>query len=116
MAGLRCAEVSPLAWRALQGRVAAAIGVLEDAMQDAIRRLAAPIAGDPAIAAGPSGACGVAAVVALMCDPALADAREALGLDATARVMTIVTERATIAVPAVPVVPAVPAVLTPPPP
>ena len=92
MAGLRCAEVSPLAWRALDGRVDAAIGVSEELWKDAAARLAAPLPGDPAIFAGPSGACGVAAAIALMQDPALAPARDALALTASSRVMAIVTE------------------------
>jgi diaminopropionate ammonia-lyase len=93
MLGLKCAEVSPLAWRALEGRVDAAIGVSEAQVRDAMTRLASPLGGDPAIHAGPSGACGVAALFALMRDPALASTRASLGLGSSSRVLAIVTER-----------------------
>jgi diaminopropionate ammonia-lyase len=91
MLGLRCAEVSPLAWRALEGRVDAAIGVSETQMRDVMTRLASPFGSDPAIHAGPSGACGVAALFALMRDPALTSAHASLGLGSSSRVMAIVT-------------------------
>jgi diaminopropionate ammonia-lyase len=92
MVGLRCAEVSPVAWRALDGRVDATVTISEEQANDAVRRLAEPHAGDPRIQAGASGACGLAAVTALMQDPSLAATRESLGLDRKSRVMAIVTE------------------------
>src|SRR5262245_51745841 len=58
MVGLRCAEVSPLAWQALAHVVDAAIAIRDDAANDALGRLRHPIAGDPAIAAGASGEIG----------------------------------------------------------
>lgn len=92
MVGLCCAEVSPLAWRALEHRVDAAIAVPEELAREAIACLAHPVAGDPPIAAGASGAAGLAALLALAREPALGPMRDALHIDAESRVMVIVTE------------------------
>ena len=92
MVGLRCAEVSPLAWQALAHVVDAAIAIRDEAATDALDRLRHPIAGDPAIAAGASGAAGVAALLAVMHDSAPGKLRRALGLGSDTRVFAIVTE------------------------
>jgi diaminopropionate ammonia-lyase len=92
MVGLRCAEVSPLAWRALDGRVDAAVAISESAVEDAMTQLANPAGSDAAILSGASGACGVGAVVRLMSDMSLAPVREALGVGPRTRVLAIVTE------------------------
>ena len=57
-----------------------------------MRLLGRPGPGDPAIVSGESGAVTAGALAALMTDPALAQARTALGLDAGARVLLISTE------------------------
>jgi len=92
MAGLWCAEVSPLAWPVLHHVVDAAIGVTEEQDVEAMRMLVSPRGADPAIDAGPSGAAGLAALVRLARDPALAEMRAVLGVGRATRVMTIVTE------------------------
>jgi|SoiMethySBSTD1v2_1073268.scaffolds.fasta_scaffold152277_2 diaminopropionate ammonia-lyase len=92
MVGLRCAEVSPLAWRALDNVVDAAIAIGDARADDAITQLRHPAAGDPAIHAGASGAAGVAALLALMRDPALGKLRRALGITSATRALAIVTE------------------------
>ena len=58
----------------------------------AMRLLAAQSGNDPGIVAGPSGAAGLAGLLALREDPV---ARQALELDATSRVLLINTERDT---------------------
>jgi diaminopropionate ammonia-lyase len=50
---------------------------------------------DPAIEAGPSGACGFATLVAVMRNEALRPVREALTLDAKSCVVVLNTEGAT---------------------
>jgi diaminopropionate ammonia-lyase len=92
MAGLRCAEVSPLAWPVIRDVAAGAISVSEAENDAAMARLHAGANGDPVVAAGPSGACGLAAVTRLMTEEALLPMREALGIDGGSRVMAVVTE------------------------
>ena len=65
MVGLRCAEVSPVAWPALEGVVDAAIAIGDGLATEAQDRLAHPVAGDAVVQAGPSGAAGVAGLMAL---------------------------------------------------
>jgi diaminopropionate ammonia-lyase len=60
----------------------------------AMTRLAQGRGGDPRVAAGPSGACGVAALTRLMTEAALAPVRDALGLTRASRVLAVVTEGA----------------------
>ena len=92
MACLRCGVVSPLAWPPLRDRADAAVTVDEAANDATIDRLARPADGDPAILAGPSGACGVAALVALARDQELAAVGRALALPRAARYLAFVTE------------------------
>ncbi len=88
-AGLACGEPSTLAWPILDAGVSDFMTVTEAAFANAVRRLGRPVAGDPAIVAGPSGAAGLAGVLAACGSP---DARTRLGLDATSRVLVINTE------------------------
>ena len=92
MACLAAAEVSPLAWRVLE-RGAFAFMALDDAgAVDAMRRAAAPAAGDPPLVLGESGAASLAGLIAAAGDPA---AREALALTAQSRALVIGSEGAT---------------------
>lgn len=93
MVGLRCAEVSTIAWPVLASGVDAAIAVDESAADRAIARLAHPAPGDDAaIATAASGAAGLAALLELLRDPDFAAVREALAIESNTRVMIIVTE------------------------
>ncbi|MEE4300768.1 MAG: diaminopropionate ammonia-lyase [Pseudomonadales bacterium] len=92
MAGLSCGEPSPLAWEILASEASDFLLVDDALIPPTVRRLAEPAAADPRIEAGESGVAGLAALVAAACDPAL---REALGLDATARVLLIGSEGVT---------------------
>ncbi len=94
MVGLRCAEVSTVAWPILERLADAAIAVPEALALETLAGLAAPLPGDPAIVAGPSGACGIAALIRLAQDPALAPVRSALGLNRSTSALAFVTEAA----------------------
>jgi len=92
LAGLACASPSAAAWPALRDLVDGCIAVPDTAALDAMVRLACPIPPDPAIAAGPSGACGLACLIALAGDATLAPVRAAVGLGPDARVLVFNTE------------------------
>ena len=92
MACLAVAEVSPLAWQVLE-RGAFAFMALDDVgAVDAMRRAAAPAAGDPPLVLGESGAAALGGLLAVAGD---ADAREALGMNEASRVLAIGSEGAT---------------------
>jgi diaminopropionate ammonia-lyase len=94
MVCLRCGEVSPLAWRALEHVADAAIAIGDDVAKDAIERLRNPVVDDAAIDAGASGAAGIAALLAVTRDAALGKLRRALEITSDTRAFAIVTERA----------------------
>ena len=60
-----------------------------------MRRLAHPEGTDPPLAVGASGAAGIAALLALREDPALAGVAESIGLTPSSRVFAIATEGVT---------------------
>ena len=95
MAGLRCATPSPAAWPLIAGSTAAFVSIDDDRTMGAMRMLARPMARDAPVEAGPSGACGVGALVAVMREEALRPVREALTLGPSSRVVVINTEGAT---------------------
>ena len=64
MAGLACGEVSPLAWEIVDAGASAYVAVDDRFALDAMRALASPAPGDPAIVAGETGASGLAALLA----------------------------------------------------
>jgi hypothetical protein len=57
-----------------------------------MRRLGEPAAADPIVAAGPSGACGLAALMAIAQEAGLRPVRDHLGLNRAASVFVIATE------------------------
>ena len=91
MAGLRCATPSEAAWPAVRDGVDAFVTVADSVVRLAMERLSA-IGGHPRIEAGPSGACGIGALLALRAEPALRAAGEAAGLSRSMRVLAVVTE------------------------
>lgn len=94
MSCLNCGTVSLTAWPVVR-RGADIFFTIEDShAASAMRRLAHPEPGDPRVVAGQSGAAGLGGLLALCSEPALAGARETLGLDATARVLLVSTEGA----------------------
>ena len=92
MAGLCCGEVNVLSWPLLRATASAFLSCSDAVTEQGMRLLGRPQPGDPAIVSGESGAVTAGALAALMTDPALAQARTALGLDAGARVLLISTE------------------------
>jgi diaminopropionate ammonia-lyase family len=91
MAGLRCAEPSPAAWPSIAAGVDAFVTVSDAAAIDAMRVLSAG-SDDERIDAGPSGACGIAALIAIARAPELQDVRSTVRLDRNTRALAIVTE------------------------
>ena len=94
MAGLRCGEVSPLAFATLRDLVDGYVAVDDTWCRAAMKQLARPEGTDPALAVGTSGAAGLAALLALAAAPD-STLRERLGLTASGRVMAIATEGVT---------------------
>ncbi|MDO6584934.1 diaminopropionate ammonia-lyase [Salipiger sp. 1_MG-2023] len=88
MAGLACGEVSALAWEVLRVHGDAVIALTDAAAISAMRLLARPETDTP-IAAGESAVAGLAGLIAVSGDE---DARAALGLDGTSRVVVFGTE------------------------
>ena len=95
MGGLRCGEVSPLAFAAAAPLVDAYLGIDDAWARDAMRRLARPTGSDPSIAAGASGAAALGGLLATLEDAVATDVKEALALDATSSVVVIVSEGVT---------------------
>lgn len=89
MAGLACGEVSEAAWEILREGTDVALAIGDDWALEAVRTLANPRDGDPAIVAGETGAAGLAALLALRDRP---DSRAQLGLDAGSRVLLLGSE------------------------
>ena len=87
MAGLDCAEVSDAAWPSLRDGVHGVLTVSDSEVHAAMRELAAA-----GFAIGDSGAAPLAALRALTDEPHCAALREAVALDAQARVLLIATE------------------------
>jgi diaminopropionate ammonia-lyase len=86
MAGLRCSEPSHAAWPAVRDGADAFVSIPDAFARDAIARL------KPHVDAGPSGACGVGALLAIASEPELADLRTACRMDESTRVLAIVSE------------------------
>jgi diaminopropionate ammonia-lyase len=99
MGGLCSGEVSLLAWEILLHASDYAIAIPDSWSLHAMRRLAQPLVGEPAVIAGESGAAGFAALSGIMgsdaSDRSIADLRASAGLGRKARVLLFVTEGAT---------------------
>ncbi len=95
MAGLNCGFPSTAAFDTLQHSVDAFFTIPDRWAEAAMRRLAAPTAGDPLVVAGESGAASVAGLMALFGDPALQPVMRHLGLGRETRVLVWSTEGAT---------------------
>jgi diaminopropionate ammonia-lyase len=90
MAGLNCATPSLIAWPTVSRGIDAYLAVPDARVPQAMRLL-----GADGIVAGETGAGGLAGMLALAEEPQMADARRALGLGATSRVLLLCTEGAT---------------------
>lgn len=92
MAMLECYEPSLTAFRILERVADGFVVIEEDTAREVMRRLAAPVAGDPPIVAGESGGAGLAGLQTLLREPETA---RRIGLGPAARVLVINTEGAT---------------------
>ncbi len=92
MAMLECYEPSMIAFRVLERVADGFMTVEEDVSPHVMRRLANPVAGDPPIVSGESGGAGLAGLITVLRESALA-AR--IGLGPQSRVLVINTEGAT---------------------
>jgi diaminopropionate ammonia-lyase len=95
MAGLNCGEVSLAAWPSNRLGVELFITIEDRFAEEAMIRLARPVASDPVIEAGESGAAGLAGLLALREAPEFAEAARFLGLESHPHVLVINTEGAT---------------------
>ena len=93
MAGLRCATPSPVAWPAIAATVDAFVTTTDEGVLRMLATLRA-LPEDERMEAGPSGACGLGALSALMHEAAYAPVRNAAGMDRSTRVLAVVTEGA----------------------
>jgi diaminopropionate ammonia-lyase len=89
---LGCLEPSPLAWPAIHAAMDVFVTVSDEEARAAVTRLHTPSPPDPQVEAGPSGACGLAALVAIMTRDDLLEVRQELGLGPRSTSLVIVTE------------------------
>ena len=93
MAGLRCAQPSPLAWPVIADGVDAFITISDQQALDAMEAITADTGGDRVLA-GPSGICSAAALIALGSAPEFVHVRHAARLDRSAHALIVITEGA----------------------
>jgi diaminopropionate ammonia-lyase len=92
MAGLNCGEVSFVAFPLLAAHTDAFVAIEDRLACQAVYRLACPMKGDELIASAPSGACGLASLLAVLQREELAPVREACRIGRSSRVLVINTE------------------------
>ena len=95
MAGLACGVPCSLAWDALSRYADAFASIPDPVAAEGMRRLAAPVGGDPRIVSGESGAAAFGFALELLRNDALANERASLGLGPDARLLFLSTEGAT---------------------
>lgn len=95
MSGLRAGEMSSIVWPAISHGIDACVAIDDERVFATMKVLARPRGNDLAVVAGPSGACGVAVLRAVMTAPELEPVRAASGLSLGSRVLVINTEGAT---------------------
>jgi len=92
MAGLACGEPTTIGWPVLRDYADAFLSCSDSLAAKGMRILGAPLADDPRVISGESGAVGVGALAELMENPRFADARKALGLDENSKILLFSTE------------------------
>ena len=92
MAGLACGEPNTIGWDILRNHADAFVSCPDWVAANGMRRLAAPVKGDPAVTSGESGAVGMGVITAIMTDPDYVDLRDELGLDKNSQVLLFSTE------------------------
>ena len=92
MAGLACGEPNTIGWDILRNHATAFISCPDWVSAKGMRMLAAPVAGDPTVISGESGAVGMGVIATLMGDPAYEELRSALELGKDSKVLLFSTE------------------------
>ena len=92
MAGLACGEPNIIGWDILRNHADAFLACDDWVSARGMRMLGAPLAGDPPVKSGESGAVGMGVISAVMKEAEYADLKQALGLDETSNVLLFSTE------------------------
>ena len=92
MAGLACGEANSIGWKLLRDYATAFASCPDEVAMLGMRILGNPLAGDPQIISGESGAVTTGLLALLMTSPTFRQTREQLGLDSHSRVLLISTE------------------------
>ena len=95
MAGLACGEPNTISWDILRNHVTAFLSCPDWVSAKGMRMLGVPVKGDPTVISGESGAVGMGALDAIMCDDTYKELREALELDRFSQVLMFSTEGTT---------------------
>ena len=92
MAGLACGEPNTSSWQILKDKVAVFVSVPDWVAANGMRVLGSPLAGDPRVISGESGAAPAGFLYSLMTDEALAPLREKLAVGEESRILLFSTE------------------------
>lgn len=92
MAGLACGEPNPLTWEIIRQFARACISCPDTVTRRGMKRLAHPIATDPVIVSGESGAVGIGLAEYLLTRPETADLAEKLGIGSRSVILCFSTE------------------------
>lgn len=92
MAGLACGEPNPIGWNILRDYSDVFVSCPDWVAAKGMRVLANPLLGDPKVISGESGAVTTGLLSTIMIDESLKEAREALQLDETSRILIFNTE------------------------
>ncbi len=92
MAGLNCGTPSLIAWPILRDSVDLFVSISDRYAIEAMKRYYNPIGNDIKVISGESGASGLGALLALVNDPLLENAREKIGLGPSSKVLLFNTE------------------------
>lgn len=95
MAGLACGEVCSEAWKELEALARHYFAVSDAVAETGMRRLAAPLPGDPRIVSGESGASTAGLAIEILGNPEFRAMKEAMGLGPDSVVLCLSTEGAT---------------------
>lgn len=92
MAGLACGEPSVSSWKILKNRAKLFVSCPDWVAAQGMRILGAPLAGDPRVISGESGAVTAGLLASIMRGGKLSPLKEAVGLNGTSRVLLFSTE------------------------
>ncbi|ORC29891.1 diaminopropionate ammonia-lyase [Marispirochaeta aestuarii] len=92
MAGLACGEPSSIAWDVLKDTADAFVSVPDYIAARGMRIYATPLAGDPFIVSGESGAVTLGALVSILKENGVEELRDFLGIDEDSQILFLNTE------------------------